>query len=181
MVGFINPFFCRDPFKDIVEYNDNSRNHGQFWVISADKIFSSNLDGLKEFARFYDIDFAVSRFSLFDGAKSSDSAVCAKDVKIYMPPGRSCAMVQGYLANGKEIAKIIIKKVIPLEKKLETLEEKEFSKCIVQSFERRGDVAAFSFRYSSYSDAYTDFKEDNTKLGTSATKVNLATWEIESS
>ncbi|GHT97868.1 hypothetical protein FACS1894126_2690 [Alphaproteobacteria bacterium] len=181
MSSFVNPFFCRDPLKDNVKYDDNARNHGQFWLISADKIFSSEIEGLKEFARFWDIDFAVTRFSLFDGAKSSDSAVCAKDVKIYMPPGRSCAMLQGYLANGKEISKITIKKVKPISGKFEALEEKEFSKCIVQSFERRGDMAAFGFRYSSYSDSYTDFKEDNSKLGTSATKVDLATWEIESS
>ncbi|GHT91785.1 hypothetical protein FACS1894122_04710 [Alphaproteobacteria bacterium] len=181
MSSFVNPFFFRDPFKDSAKYDDKARNHGQFWVISADKIFSSDIDGLKEFAMFWDIDFAVTRFSLFDGAKSSDSAVCAKDVRIYMPPGRSCAMLQGYLANGKEISKIKIKKVAPISGKLEALEEKEFSKCIVQSFERRGDMAAFGFRYSSYSDSYTDFKDDNTKLGTSATKVDLATWEIESS
>jgi hypothetical protein len=88
-------------------------------------------------------------------------------------------MIQGNMANGKEIAKISLKKVLSISAKVEPLEEKEFSKCIIQSFERKGEIAAFTFRYNSYSDSYQDFKKDGMKLGKSATKVDLTTWEIE--
>ncbi|MDR2267866.1 MAG: hypothetical protein LBD81_00245 [Holosporaceae bacterium] len=177
MVDAVNPFFSKQKQDDTYEEMSET---GQFWFISADKVFSSDVDGLNDFAKFYDMDFLVKKVSLFDGEKSSDSIVCAEPVTIYMPASKSCAMIQGYLANRKEIPKIIIKKVIPLAGSWETVEEKEFSKCIVQSFGRKREIASFSFRYSSYSDSYTDLKKDGSKMGTAATKVDLATWEVES-
>ncbi|MDR3151550.1 MAG: hypothetical protein LBT67_01705 [Holosporaceae bacterium] len=173
----MNPFFSKQKQYDSYEAKSET---GQFWCISADKVFSSDVDGLNDFSKFYDMDFLVKKVSLFDGEKSSDSIVCAEPVTIYMPAGRSCAMIQGYLANRKEISKIIIKKIIPLAGSWEAVEEKEFSKCIVQSFGRRGEIALFSFRYSAYSDSYVDLKKDGSKMGTAATKVDLATWEVES-
>ncbi|MDR1362364.1 MAG: hypothetical protein LBJ16_04090 [Holosporaceae bacterium] len=170
-----NPFFSH---QGGVEAPVAPGDVGQFWLISADKVFSSDIDGYKDFARFLDLDFFVKKVSLFDGAKSSDSIVSAEPVEIRMPVSKSCAMIQGYLANGKEIAKITLKKIVPLGGSLKVAEEKEFSKCLLQSFRRRGEIALFSFRYSAYSDAYTDLEGD--QAGTAATKVDLATWEVES-
>jgi len=151
------------------------------WIISADKIFSSSMEGFTDFAKFFNMEFHVSRFSLFDGSKSSDSAVSARDVKIYIGSGRHCAMLQGRMAKGVVIPKITIKKVTRLMGEIATLEVKEFEQCLIQSFSVIGKVSAFSFRYSSYSDSYTDFKEDGTKLGTAATQIDLAKWEIKDS
>ncbi len=148
------------------------------WLISADKIFESTIEGFEEYAKFYSMDFCITRFSLFDGVKSSDSAVCAKDVTIKLPPTRFCAMIQGNLASGKEISKIILKKVTLISGALEAVEEKEFTKCIIQSFERKEEVSSFNFRYTAYSDSYQDYKPDGTKLGKAATKIDLTTWEV---
>lgn len=167
---------------DVANYHSNKED-GQInfdWLISADKIFSSDIEGFKEYSKFYQMEISIRRFSLNDGTKMSDSVICGKDVKIYMPPSRSCAMILGNLANGKEISKIIVKKVMFLSKELTVIEEKEFTKCFVQSFERNGEIASFTFRYSSYSDKYQDFKTDGSKLGTAATKLDLTTWEVES-
>ncbi|MBR1734156.1 MAG: hypothetical protein IJ730_01700 [Alphaproteobacteria bacterium] len=149
-----------------------------YWLISADKIFESELEDYKEFARFFSMEFEISRFSLFDGKKSSDSAVCAKDVKIYLPPSRFCAVLQSNLASGKEIEKIVLKKVGFIGEALQTIEEKEFTTCILQSFERRQEVASFTFRYKGYSDSYQDFKKDGSKSGKSATSIDLTTWKV---
>jgi hypothetical protein len=65
--------------------------------------------------------------------------------------------------------------------KIETLETKEFSQCVIQSFSLVGEIVSFSFRYSSYADTYTDFDEDGSNLGTAATKIDLAKWEVEDS
>jgi hypothetical protein len=151
------------------------------WYISADKIFGGGPDGLEDFARIFGIDLHISRFSLFDGAKSSDSAVAARDVKIYMGSGTHCAMIQGRLAKGVVIATITVKKTAILMGKLEILETKEFSQCVIQSFSIVGDTVCFSFRYSSYSDTYAQFGEDGTSKGTAATKIDLAKWEVEDS
>jgi hypothetical protein len=95
-----------------------------------------------------------------------------------MAPSRFCAGVQGSLANGKEIPKIIIKKVIA-SGALEPIEEKEFSKCIIQSFERIGEVVSFTFRCVSYSESYQDFKSDGSKFGKAAISADLTTWKVE--
>lgn len=74
--NLVNPFCIK---------NDISDNHPQYtdkstWLISAGKIFESDIEGFKEYAKFYSMEFSIAKFSLFDGAKSSDSAVCAKGV-----------------------------------------------------------------------------------------------------
>ncbi|MDR2157829.1 MAG: hypothetical protein LBO02_00740 [Holosporaceae bacterium] len=151
------------------------------WYISADKIFHSDVDGLEDFAKFFGMEFHISKFSLFDGIKSSDSAVLARDVKIFIGPGSHCAMIQGRLAKGVAIPKIIVKKTAVLIDKIEALETKEFFQCILQSFSTVGETNSFSFRYASYADNYTDFNEEGKKLGTVATKIDLAKWEVEES
>jgi hypothetical protein len=161
------------------ELNEGSANYN--WYISADKIFGSDVEELEDFSKIFGIEFHISRFSLFDGAKSSDSAVSARDVKIYMGSGIHCAMIQGRLAKGIVISKITIKKATSLKGKFEILETKEFSQCVIQSFSIVGDTISFSFRYSSYSDSYSSFDLDGTSKGKAATKIDLAKWEVEDS
>jgi hypothetical protein len=173
-----NPFFFKDyPFPAALKKKSPSYN----WYISADQIFRSNTEGLEKFSKFFGMEFRISRFSLFDGEKSFDSAVSAKNVKIYMGAGGHCAMIQGRLTKGIVIPKIIIKKTAVLMGKTEILETKEFSKCVIQSFLLIGEVVSFSFRYSSYADSYTDFNEDGTVRGTTASKIDLIKWEVENS
>jgi hypothetical protein len=180
--SYANPFFEKNEKTGIssgILEEVSSSSRGFYWLISADKIFASSIDEYAEYAKFYFLEFSVSRFSLFDGAKSSDSAVCSRDVKIYMPPSGACAIIQSNLANGKEVSKIITKKVSSLSGKREALEEMEFTKCIIQSFERRDELVTFTFRYTSYSDSYQDFNSDGTKSGKSAVNVDLTTWEVK--
>ncbi|MCR5224694.1 MAG: hypothetical protein K6C34_01295 [Alphaproteobacteria bacterium] len=174
------------------------------WFISADKIFASNVEGFKDYSKFYEMEFRVARSSLFDfnrrkdnsdvdwelrmekdgwfnKTKVSDSAIVADDVKIYMAPGRHCAMLQGRMAKGVVIPKITIKKTQYISGEIAVLETKEFLKCVIQSFERKGELVTFTFRYITFSDSYTDFKEDGTKLGNAAAKIDLSSWKIENS
>jgi hypothetical protein len=89
-------------------------------------------------------------------------------------------MIQGRLAKGIVITKITIKKALFIMGKIETVQVMEFSNCVIQSYQQKGDIILFTFRYSSYSDSHTEFK-DGTKGGTAATQVDLAKWEIEDS
>ena len=159
------------------DYSDRSASN--YWLISADKIFSSAVNEFKDFSRFFDIEFAIRRSSITSNGKSSDSYVCAEEVKIFMPVGRYCAMLLSRLGNKALISKIIIKKMTYMSNKLTPIEEKEFQNCSIQSFSRKGDVIAFTFRYNSFSDAYTEFKPDGSKLGTSAANIDLVTWKVE--
>ncbi|MDR1236010.1 MAG: hypothetical protein LBJ96_03305 [Holosporaceae bacterium] len=172
-----NPFFAKNTLSKEIADKESS----YYWYISADKIFKSDVQGFTDFAQIFGIEFQISRFSLFDGSKSSDTAVAAKDVKVYMKSGIHCAMIQGRLAKGIVVPKVTIKKNAVLMGKMENLEAKEFSECVFQSFSVVGDVVSFSFRYSSYSDTYTDFDDAGTNKGTAATQVDLAKWEIKDS
>jgi hypothetical protein len=170
-------FFPKDSATPAIP-DENSTRYDLF--ISADKIFQSNVAGLEDFFKIFSMEFCVSRFSLFDGAKSSDAMVLAQDVKIHMSSGSHCAMIQGRLAKGVAIPKIIVKKVTLLEK-IECLETIEFSQCVAQSFSIVERGVLFSFRYSSYSYSYKDFKEDGTLRGSAAVAIDLAKWETENS
>jgi hypothetical protein len=158
---------------------ENSTRYDLF--ISADKIFKSSITGLEDFLKIFNMEFGVSRFSLFDGAKSSDTMVLAQDVKIHMNSGSHCAMIQGRLAKGIAIPKITVKKVTLLMEKIECLETIEFSQSVVQSFSIVERGVLFSFRYSSYSYSYKDFKEDGTLRGSAAVAIDLVKWETENS
>ncbi|MDR1333992.1 MAG: hypothetical protein LBJ71_02115 [Holosporaceae bacterium] len=127
----------------------------------------------------------MSRVSLFDGEKTSDSAVSAKNTKIHMSSGTHCAIIQGRMAKKVVIAKISVKKLASLSGSLEVLEEKEFSKCIVHSFHQvfspDKEEIAFAFSCSSFSDAYTEIKRDGIKGGNAAVKIDFTAWKIEDS
>jgi len=161
----------QDPIYDI-------RNREFDWIISADSIFSSEINKYDTYARFYYMEFFINKFSQYDGQEMSNSAICGHDVKIFLPPSTSCAMILGHLS--KEIEKISIKKITLLGGEVQVLEEKEFSKCSIQSFERKGEMAAFTFRYVNILDSYHDFQPDGVKRGTTSTTIDLSTWEVES-
>jgi hypothetical protein len=148
------------------------------WFISADKIFSCEVEEFKEFSRFYGMEFEIYKFSTPEGEKTYDTSVCAKNVKVYIPNGSHCANIQNCLAQGKAIETITLRKVATISNKKQILEEKKFSNCFLQAFKRKEEVASFLFRYSSYKDEYTDFEEDGTKKGTAAVSVDLIKWEI---
>ena len=172
-----NPFFSSE--RKLANVSDEISPFD--WYISADKIFACNVKGFEQYCKFYDLEFRIVRSSLFDKVKVADSAVMAEDVKIHMGPGRHCAMLQGRMAKGVVIPKITLKKTQYISGEIEVLETKEFSQCVIQSFERKGELVTFAFRYTSFSDSYTDFKEDGTKLGNAATKIDLADWKVENS
>ena len=195
-----NPFFSSE--RKLANVSDEISPFD--WYISADKIFASNVKGFEDYCKFYDLEFRIARASQFDfsrrkddsnvdwelsmekegwfnKAKVTDSAVVAEDVKIHMGPGRHCAMLQGRMAKGVVIPKITLKKTQYISGEIAVLETKEFLKCVVQSFERKGELVTFSFRYVTISDSYTDYKEDGTKLGNAAAKIDLSSWKVENS
>ncbi|MDR3186946.1 MAG: hypothetical protein LBT63_00740 [Holosporaceae bacterium] len=155
------------------------------WLISADSIFKSELKGFEKYAKISGMELFMSRISLFDGEKTSDSAVSAKNTKIYMLSGVHSAIIQGRMAKKVVIPKISMKKLASLSGSLEVIEEKEFSKCIIHSFSQifspdREEIA-FTFSCSSFSDSYTEIKKDGVKGGNAAVKIDFAAWKIEDS
>ncbi|MDR1375786.1 MAG: hypothetical protein LBJ45_03165 [Holosporaceae bacterium] len=155
------------------------------WIISADSVFKSELKGFEKYAKISGMHFSMSRVSIFDGEKTSDSAISAKNTKIHMTSGVHCAIIQTRMAKKAVIPKISIKKLIMLSGNLEVVEEKEFSKCIIHSFyqifSKDEEEITFTFSSSSFSDAYHEIKKDGVKGGNAAVKIDLAAWKIEDS
>lgn len=170
-----------DFFKNLETKTDESEKkseNGSFWLISADKIFFSEIKGYEKFSRFIGMEFNIRKFSVYDGDKSHDSSIKSEDVVISILPGRYCAAIEGSLAKGVKISSIILKKVMLIQKKVEVIEEKIFKDCILETFSRKGEIVTFSFRYTSFSDTYNEFKNDGTKLGSSVTEIDLIKWKI---
>ena len=146
--------------------------NGCDWYISVDKIFSSDTEGLENFAKFYGVKFQISKISSQNRNGNLNSAVALQEVKIYIGSGSHCAMIQGRMAKSVMIPKIVIKKVSLLMGKIDILVEMEFSNCVIQSFSIVGEVVFFTFCYMSCYYSYTEFNEDGTERGSVADQVD---------
>lgn len=161
------------------EQDESKQDEKFIWVISADKIFSSEIINYKDFAVIFNMEYSIKRFCICDGSKMSDTAVLSEDVIVRCRPGKHCPILLERLAKGTKIPKITAKKIFTIQEKMETIEEKEFSDCVVQSFKRHKEVVTFSFRSPSVSYKYNDFAEDGNKKGSAAVSIKLAEWKIE--
>ena len=52
------------------DYSDQRTS--DYWLISADKVFSSTVNEFKDFSRFFDIEFAIRRSSITSNGKSRE-------------------------------------------------------------------------------------------------------------
>lgn len=161
-----------------VSLGEKSQETKFTWLISADSIFESQIKGYEKFARFFYLDFSISKFSLFDGKKLSNSSIRAEDISVFLEPSRFCASIQSCLANGRKVSKIIMEKVEERSGKVEMVERIECEECYVQSFSRTKEIANFTFRCSSYSDSFQDFGTDGKNKGKAAVKIDLSTWKV---
>lgn len=148
------------------------------WVISAEKIFSSQLKDFKDFSRVFDIEFGIKEFSITDGVKFSDSVIQANDINISMPLGAHVVLIQKYLAKRTVMKKVLIKRLMMINNKLTAVDELEFGNAKFQSFSMRNELVSFSLRYHTYSYSYTSYKNDGTKSGASAMSVD-AKWDVK--
>lgn len=177
----MNPFFLEEKqelFKNISSRKECSK---YMWLISADKIFSSDVDGFQEYSRLHHINYKIYKSFLFEETRTAESSVYAREVYVYMQPGCHCAMLEGRMAKSVVIPQITIQKTVTLNRKISVLEKKEFKQCVIHSFGIQDDEIGFSFRYRSFSDSYTDYKSDGTQKGSAAVQIDLAKWEIQES
>ena len=176
----MNQFFLRDDPKLFEEKFDViSDNH--VWLISADKIFSSEIENYTNFAKLYHIEYFIYKSFLYDQTKTAESSVYAREVHINMQSGVHCAMLEGRMAKSVIIPQITIQKVRFLNKKITILEKKEFKQCVINAFGLKDDLIGFSFRYTSISDSYSKFKPNGTQGGSAAAQIDLVKWEIKQS
>ncbi len=151
------------------------------WIISADKIFSSEIEGFTDSARIYHINFMIYKSFLFEESKAAESSICAKDVHIYMGSGCHCAMLEGRMAKAVIIPCITVQKISNINKTTTVLEKKEFKQCVIRSFGVQDDVIAFSFRYRTFSDQYNNYNSKGVQTGNAAVQMDFVKWEIQES
>lgn len=176
----MNQFFLKDDpelFKE--KFGEKIRDYK--WLISADNIFSSEIDKFTNFAELYHIEYIIYKSFLYDQTKIAGSSVYATEVHVYMPPGVHCAMLQGRMAKSITIPQITIQKVQSVNGKLSTLEKKEFKQCIINAFGLRDNTIGFSFRYTSLKSSYNKFNPDNTSAGNAVVQIDFVKWEVKSS
>lgn len=177
----MNPFFLEEGQKTFNDFPKDTKSSNYTWLISADKVFSSDIEGFEEYARIHHIKYNIYRSFLFEETKTAESSVCAREVHIYMCPGSHCAMLEGRMAKNVIIPKVTIQKIMANRGTTSVLEKKEFKQCVISSFELQDDEINFSFRYRSFSDSYTDYKNGGEKKGSAAVQIDLAKWEIKES
>lgn len=147
------------------------------WIISADDIFSSKFEGFEKYAELYHIEYFMYRSLLYDQTQTAESSIFAKEVRINMPSGIHCAMLEMRLAKAQKINEIIIKKVGLLNKKNTVFEDKKFKNCTINTFGVKNEIVEFSFIYTSVHDTYSKFLQGS-KSGSAAAKIDLVKWEV---
>lgn len=148
------------------------------WIISADNIFSSKFEGFEKYAELHHIEYFMYRSLLYDQTQTAESSIFAKEVRISMPSGIHCAMLEMRLAKAQKIDEIIIKKVGVLNKKNTVFEDKKFMNCTINTFGLKDEITEFSFIYTAVHDTYLKFFTPGSKSGSAAAKIDLVKWEI---
>lgn len=171
--------FSRPDYGTNVTHEENKPNF--LWLISADKMFSSELAKFKDYAQISNLKFHLKRTCVFEESKLAENSICARDVSVYMSGGTHCAMLIGRMAKSVILKKITIKKVQMLNKELLERETKEFSNCVITSFEECNEGVFFSFRCQSISNTYQDIGKKGEKTGQAAVQLNLTKWETKES
>ncbi|MDR0556000.1 MAG: hypothetical protein LBG20_03270 [Holosporaceae bacterium] len=133
------------------------------WYISADNIFKGKVKGLEDFSQIFVAEFNITKSS--PSERSSNPVMVMKGVKIYMPSGIHCAMIQGRLAKSIVIPKIILKRTSVINGKVEIIDEINFLQCIVVLFAIIGDAVSFCFQYASMSYTHTALRPDGNRAG----------------
>lgn len=177
----MNQFFLKDEPKLFEEQFPEEGRDRFMWLISADKIFSSEITNFTNFAQLYHIEYMIYKSFLYDQTKTAESSVYAKEVHIYMPSGSHSAMLEGRMAKSTIIPQITIHKTCIIKGQNTTLEKKEFKQCVINSFGLKDNMIGFSFRYTLLSDSYVKFKKNGTQEGSVATQIDLVKWEVKSS
>jgi len=169
--------------ENIFKHNElinNDNNIKLPFYISADKIFSSKISDLTNFAQIYSMQYEIDEYCMADGVKFADSVIQAHDVKIIMQNGIHSVLIQKYLANRTVIKELIIKSAQKNNNKLSIIDEIKFNNVKIQSFafDAVNCLISFCFRYHTYSHAYTSYKTDGNKEGTTTMSVD-AKWKAK--
>lgn len=175
----MSQFFLKDD-PGLFEEKFEEKIRDYKWLISADKIFSSEIKKFTDFAELYHIEYMIYKSFLYDQTKTAESSVYAKEVHIYMEPGIYCAMLQGRMAKSTIIPQITIDKVRPINGKLSVIEEKVFNQCVVNAFGIKDNMIGFSFRYTSLNDSYNKFNPDLSSAGNAGVQIDFVKWEVKS-
>lgn len=154
------------------------------WIIYADQIFSSTIDGDAEYAKShtcFDVDFSLSHNMQGDITSTSfntSGVLVTSDVTVYLPTGPYAASLKKFLATSTLIKEIHLTKMSIIGGDKVPTRQLVFFNCFVTGYKERGDVLRFSFRYTKFSDTSTPYKQDGTSAGSVGVTVDLQKWTI---
>ncbi|MDR1551203.1 MAG: hypothetical protein LBS14_00790 [Holosporaceae bacterium] len=154
---------------------------GHSWLISSDKIFSSDIKGFGNFFPISWVEFEISRKFLFDGTVSADLGILASPIKVHLLPGKHCPSLLELFSKRSKLPKILIGKTATLNGEIAMLDSYEYSGCSLQGFSVRVGYCWFEFHCESFQASYTDYEPDGIKSGTASIKVYLGEWKMENS
>ena len=143
------------------------------WLISADTIFSSEIDGYAKYSPILTVQFGIKQISMLDANNRANFSFCADNIQITMRSGKYGPELQRRMQQSKSalIKEIIIIKTNE-QKKLEIIEEKKYKECVIQSFFYNNDYIEFSFKCKKYEDKYIELNKGQTSVS-----VDLTTME----
>lgn len=154
------------------------------WIIAADEIFSSTIDGDAQYAKShmcYDVEFMMSHDISGDITSkfvSASGALRGAFVVVYMPSGPYVTAIKKSLANGAIIKEVDILKMSVIAGDKTPVRHMAFYNCIICNYKECKDVIKFDFRFNKHSDTFSPFDQSGQAIGNQAVTIDWQKWLV---
>ena len=154
------------------------------WIISADDIFSSTIDGDEQYKKShmcYDVEFMMSHDITADVTSnfiSSSGGLRGSCVVVYMPSGPYVMAIKKSLANGAIIKEVDILKMSIIGGDKAPVRHMAFYNCIICNYKECKDIIKFDFRFNKHSDTFSPYDQGGQAVGNQAVTIDWQKWLI---
>lgn len=146
------------------------------WLISSEKIFSSEIKGFEDYYPIESLQYSISISGIIDKNSRSDSVLVVSPLVITLSSGLHSPSIIDRIANKKNLKAINIIKVSEEKGKLTIVEDKKFETVYIHGINTTNETVILSFRYEQYVDKYNEIV-NNISKGSSSGKLDIVKWK----
>ncbi len=154
------------------------------WIIYADQIFASTIDGDSEYAQShtcFDVEFSLvhnMQGDITSKTFNTSGVLVTSDVTVYLPTGPYAASLKKLLATATLVKEIHLTKMSIIGGDKVPTRQMIFYNCFLTGYKERSDVIKFSFRYTKFSDSSMPYTQDGQSAGNVGVTVDLQKWTV---
>ncbi|AIK95579.1 hypothetical protein [Candidatus Odyssella acanthamoebae] len=137
------------------------------WMISIDKLLSSNIEGYETFTELYGWFAEQARLTKGSTASQlfSTSAVQHSNILIVIPNGLYLPMLETIMNTGSNLSAIKIVRLANITDLKIPIQEVDYTNCKVESIQQKLDEIILSIRPETRMNTVIQYAQDGSKLG----------------